>query len=377
MEYNGIMSVQERVTLRQSAGNTKTFVKGVEAVDLFCGVGGLTHGLRKSGIKVVAGIDNDATCEHAYKTNNRSRKEFSKFIHADLTQYGADKVEKLYSRNSIKVLVGCAPCQPFSLHTTKNKNKQNDDRWNLLRHFGELVKAIKPEIVSMENVRGIVRTDVFRDFLETLESHGYKYDYRVVYAPDYGAAQSRHRLILLASRRGEIKIPAPTYSKENYRTVRDIIGGLPPLKAGQSSKPGSLHRARKLADINLKRIGLSKPKGTWRDWPKELLPNCYRKKSGQTYSSVYGRMDWDGLAPTITTQFFNYGSGRFGHPEQDRALSLREGALLQTFPKEYDFGEVRCMTTISRHIGNAVPPDLGEVIGDAIKQHIRDYPQNE
>ena len=345
----------------------------IETVDLFCGVGGLTYGLRKSGIRVVAGIDNDATCEYAYKTNNRSRKEFSRFIHADLTQYGADKVEKLYSRNSIKVLVGCAPCQPFSLHTTKNKNKQNDDRWNLLLHFGELVKEIQPEVVSMENVRGIVKTDVFRDFVETLEKHHYKVAFEVVYAPDYGAAQRRYRLILLASRLGDIKLPLPTRSKENYKKIKDVIGSLPPLRAGQSYKPDPLHRARKLADINLKRIGQSKPNGTWRDWPEELLPNCYRKKSGQTYSSVYGRMDWNSLAPTITTQFFNYGSGRFGHPEQDRALSLREGALLQTFPKKYDFGEVRCMTTLSRHIGNAVPPALGRAIGNAIREHIDNH----
>ena len=363
--------------MEQSVVSMPVVTPKIEAVDLFCGVGGLTHGLRESGINVVAGIDNDATCKHAYETNNRSeeKKEFSKFILADLTRYGADKVAKLYSPGSIKVLMGCAPCQPFSLHTTKNKNKQNDDRWNLLWHFGELVRAIRPEIVSMENVRGIIRTDVFSNFVETLEALKYNVDYEVVYAPDYGAAQSRRRLILLASKSnlGEIKVPAPTCSKENYKKVRDVIGDLPPLKAGQSSKPGSLHRARKLADINLKRIAQSKPNGTWRDWPKELLPNCYRKKSGQTYSSVYGRMDWNGLAPTITTQFFNYGSGRFGHPEQDRALSLREGALLQTFPKKYDFGEVRCMTTISRHIGNAVPPVLGEAIGNAIKEHIRKH----
>ena len=349
----------------------------IEVVDLFCGVGGLTYGLRKSGIRVVAGVDNDATCKYAYEKNNRSKKkrsqESSKFILADLTRYGADKVAKLYRRDSVKVLVGCAPCQPFSLHTTKNKNKQNDDRWNLLLHFGELVKEIQPEVVSMENVRGIVKTDVFRDFVETLEKHHYKVAFEVVYAPDYGAAQRRYRLILLASRLGDIKLPLPTRSKENYKKIKDVIGSLPPLRAGQSYKPDPLHRARKLADINLKRIGQSKPNGTWRDWPEELLPNCYRKKSGQTYSSVYGRMDWNSLAPTITTQFFNYGSGRFGHPKQDRALSLREGALLQTFPKEYDFGEVRCMTTISRHIGNAVPPVLGEAIGNAIKEHVRDH----
>ena len=357
----------------------------IEVVDLFCGVGGLTYGLRKSGIRVVAGIDNDATCKYAYERNNRKSKfiladkhaykknKRSKFILADLTQYRSDKVAKLYSQDSVKVLVGCAPCQPFSLHTTKNRDKRNDDRWNLLRYFGELVKEIQPDIVSMENVRGIVRTDVFSDFVETLDKNEYKYHYEIVYAPDYGAAQRRYRLILLASKLGNIGIPTPTHSKGNYLRVRDVIEGLPPLKVGEISESDPLHRTRKLADINLKRLTQSKPNGTWRDWPKELLPNCYRKKSGQTYSSVYGRMDWNSLAPTITTQFLNYGSGRFGHPDQDRALSLREGALLQTFPKEYDFGEIKCMATISRHIGNAVPPVLGEAIGNAIKEHIRDH----
>jgi DNA (cytosine-5)-methyltransferase 1 len=118
--------------------------------------------------------------------------------------------------------------------------------------------------------------------------------------------------------------------------------------------------------------GKSKPKGTWRDWDPELLPNCYKKDSGATYTSVYGRMSWDNVSPTITTQFFNLGSGRFGHPEQNRALSLREGAIIQTFPKTYDFGEMS-LSTLGRHIGNAVPPKLGEVIGDVIQCHIYDY----
>ncbi len=124
---------------------------------------------------------------------------------------------------------------------------------------------------------------------------------------------------------------------------------------------------------NLQRIKQSKPNGTWRDWNRKLLPACYKKESGQTYTSVYGRMGWDGVSPTITTQFHNYGSGRFGHPTQNRALSLREGALLQTFPEDYDFGEVKSMTDIARHIGNAVPPVLGEIIGKTIKKHLNEY----
>lgn len=340
----------------------------IEAIDLFCGIGGLTYGLQKSGINIVAGIDNDETCRYAYETNNKAP-----FINADITQYNLDKIKKLYSKNAVKVLVGCAPCQPFSSHTFKNKSKVCDNRWNLLTYFGKIVDEMLPEIVSMENVRGIVKTDVFKTFLGVLKKNNYHVDYRVVYIPDYGAPQNRSRLILLASRIGEIKIPKSTHTKDIYVTVRDVIKKLQPIKIGQTSKKDSLHKAKNLSETNLQRIKQSKPNGTWHDWDKKLLLACYKKKSGQTYTSVYGRMAWDGVSPTITTQFFNYGSGRFGHPTQNRALSLREGALLQTFPEDYDFGEVKSMTTISRHIGNAVPPILGKAIGNTIKKHLNKY----
>ncbi|MFZ2970545.1 MAG: DNA (cytosine-5-)-methyltransferase [Minisyncoccia bacterium] len=340
----------------------------IESIDLFCGIGGLTYGLQKSGINVIAGIDNDETCRYAYETNNRIP-----FINADIKEYGSDEIKKLYSKNSVKVLVGCAPCQPFSSHSFKNKNKGCDARWDLLSYFAKIIEDTLPEIVSMENVRGIVKTDIFKMFLGVLKKNNYHIDYKVVYLPDYGAPQNRSRLILLASRLGEIKIPQPTHTKNTYVTVRDIIKKLQPLRVGQTSKNDLLHKAKNLSETNLQRIKQSKPNGTWRDWDKKLLPACYKKKSGQTYVSVYGRMGWDGVSPTITTQFFNYGSGRFGHPTQNRALSLREGALLQTFPQNYDFGKVKSMTTIARHIGNSVPPVLGEVIGKTIKKHLNEY----
>lgn len=344
--------------------------KKIEAVDLFCGIGGLTYGLQKSGIKVVAGIDNDETCKFAYETNNGSS-----FISADIKKYSAKDINKLYSNDAIKVLVGCAPCQPFSSHAFKNKskNKTLDARWDLLEYYGKIIDETLPDVVSMENVRGIVKTDIFKNFLNVLEKNEYYVDYRIVYAPDYGAPQNRSRLILLASKLGEIKVPDPTHTKDNYVTVKDTIKNLQPLEAGQTSKKDPLHKAKNISETNVQRIKQSKPNGTWRDWDKKLLPECYKRDSGQTYTSVYGRMGWDGISPTITTQFFNYGSGRFGHPTQDRALSLREGALLQTFPEDYDFGEVKSMTTVARHIGNAVPPVLGEVIGKTIKKHLNKY----
>jgi len=339
----------------------------IEVIDLFSGVGGLTYGLRKSGLSVLAGIDNDESCAYAYEKNNAA-----KFISADISEFDFKELNKIYSKGSIRVLVGCAPCQPFSSHAFKLRKDASDVRWNLLDHFIRGIKVVKPDIVSMENVRGVTKTDVFKNFVGELEKLNYKVDWKVVYAPNYGVPQNRSRLILLASKLGEILIPEETHTKENYISVGDVIRELPKLKAGEMSDLDQLHQAKKLEPINEKRILQSKPGGTWRDWDKNLLPNCYKKDSGQSYMSVYGRMRWENVSPTITTQFTSYGSGRFGHPEQNRALSIREGALLQTFPFDYDFGDFTS-SKLSRHIGNAVPPQLGVVIGRQIKKHLEAY----
>ena len=348
--------------------NVKTgYPKKIEVIDLFSGVGGLTYGLRKSGLSVLAGVDNGNSCAYAYEKNNKAR-----FISADISKFDFKELNRIYSKDSIRVLVGCAPCQPFSSHAFKLRKGASDARWNLLDHFIRGITVVKPDIVSMENVRGVTKTDVFKKFVFALKRLGYKVDWKVVYAPNYGVPQNRSRLILLASRLGEISIPKETHTKDNYVTVGDIIRELPKLEAGEISKQDQLHQAKKLEPINKKRILQSKPGGTWRDWDKSLLPNCYKKDSGQTYTSVYGRMRWGDVSPTITTQFTSYGSGRFGHPEQNRALSIREGALLQTFPIDYDFGDFPA-EKLSRHIGNAVPPQLGVVIGRQIKKHLENY----
>ena len=340
----------------------------IEAIDLFSGIGGLTYGLRQANIDVLAGLDNDKSCKYSYEKNNHC-----KFITADIAEYNFEEMKKMYSENSIRVLVGCAPCQPFSSHTFKSKNKEGDSRWNLINYFLKAIKTVDPQVISMENVRGITKTEIFKDFISKVEALGYNIDYEVVYSPDYGVPQNRSRLVLLGSKLGEIKVPPKTHSKNSYVTVGDVIRNLPRINSGGISHKDSIHRAKNLSPLNLDRIKQSKPKGTWRDWDVQLLPNCYKKVSGQSYTSVYGRMSWDEVAPTITTQFLNYGSGRFGHPEQNRALSVREGALLQTFPNDYDFGEDISLTKIGRHIGNAVPPKLGYVIGKTINDHLNTY----
>ena len=334
----------------------------IKAVDLFCGVGGLTYGLQKAGIHVVAGIDIDGSCEYAYVHNNNS-----KFIKKSINDVTGKEVCTLLHGADIKVLVGCAPCQPFSSHQKDKKHRSNHKDWKLLYQFSRLVKEVKPHIVSMENVPELQKEKVFLDFINTLEEEQYTVNYAVINVADYGVPQRRKRLILLASKQKKINIPIATH--KNYITVRDVIGNLPKVKAGESDKNDNLHIASALSSINLKRIQASHPGGTWRDWPDELKLKCHKSEKGQTYASVYGRMKWDDLSPTITTQFIGYGTGRFGHPEQDRALTLREGAILQSFPPDYEFvspEEPIQIRKIARHIGNAVPPRLGEIIGQSI-----------
>ena len=344
-------------------------------VDLFCGIGGLTCGLRKAGLNVVAGIDNDPTCKFAYEVNNGA-----KFIEADVSKYPVEDVKKLYKKGNIKILVGCAPCQTFSTQANKYRkriDKNTDVRWNLLRSFLKYIKEIQPNIVSMENVPSLQSFDIFKEFKQDLEKMGYFVSHQVVNCARYGLPQKRRRLVLLASKYGKIELlPSSADYFKNKRTVRSVLGNLPAIKQGGQSKSDPLHRCAGLTGLNLKRIKQSKPGGTWRDWDPDLLPNCYKKASGQTFGNVYGRMCWDEPSPTITTQFYSFGTGRYGHPQQDRALSLREGALLQTFPENYKFfqnEEDVSIATISRHIGNAVPVDLGWIIGLSIIEHLEKH----
>jgi DNA (cytosine-5)-methyltransferase 1 len=347
--------------------------KKIKAIDLFCGIGGMTHGLINSGIEVVAGFDIDKTCKYGYEINNKGAKFYSE----DIKKLNYLEISKLYKNADIRILVGCAPCQPFSKHTQKIKNRNEDDKWSLLKHFGEIIKSVKPEIISMENVPQLRFTEVYQDFLKVLVDNNYFYKTKIVYCPNYGIPQTRSRLVLLASKFAEIELLSETTKKEDHKTVRDTIENLEKIDNGQSSESDALHKSSKFTAINLERIKQSTQGRTWRDWDESLLLKCHQKETGSTYPSVYGRMNWDKPSPTITTQFYNYGTGRFGHPEQNRAISLREGALLQTFPQDYKFyDEKKMKKTNTRklgvHIGNAVPPQLGFVIGKSILIHLED-----
>lgn len=340
-------------------------------VDVFAGVGALTHGFFLEGFNVTAGIDADESCRYAYETNNPGAQLICKEVQ-DVT---ADEVSDLYPDDSRKILVGCAPCQPYSQYTKKKEDKQA--KWKLIPRFSELISEVLPDIVSMENVPDLVSYrdgKVYRGFVEDLKRQAYHVtEYPHIYCPDYGVPQERIRLVLFASRHGPIEILPPTHLPDEYVTVEDALGDLEPLKAGEAAAGDPIHKAASLSRTNLKRIQASEPGGTWRDWPTELRTKCHSKESGQGYVSVYGRMSWKSLAPTITTQAYNYGSGRFGHPEQDRAVSLREAALLQTFPVDYEFvapDAAVYLTVVGRHIGNAVPVALARIIARSIKVHL-------
>lgn len=317
----------------------------------------------------------DEACRFPYEHNNEGAV-FKKVSVADLD---AAALTDHYPAGHIRILVGCAPCQTFSKYT-QGLDNADDPKWTLLDEFARLVREVKPHIVSMENVPDLQRHEVFARFLSILKEEKFHFtedaSKRIVYCPDYGIPQHRRRLVLVASRLGPIELIPPTHTGKRRRDVRSALGKLPPLEAGEQCETDPLHRTSELSPLNLRRIRHSKPGGTWRDWPKHLVAACHREKTGKTYPSVYGRMEWDKPSPTITTQFFGFGNGRFGHPEQNRAISLREGAILQSFPRRYQFvkkGSDCCIKTIGRLIGNAVPVRLGEVVGETIKRHLEKY----
>lgn len=338
----------------------------IACVDLFCGVGGLTHGLVRGGINVLAGFDVDPQCRFAYEANNDA-----KFIDKDIGELRGDDLLAIWPRRAYTLLAGCAPCQPFSTYSRKGRKSRADAKWGLVAEFGRLIDESKPDLVTMENVPQLADHRVFDEFLDSIGD--YHVWHGIVECTHYRIPQTRKRLVLLASRLGSISLLPPLINTQGTPTVRDAISHLPKLAAGESDPSDNLHRACRLSRLNLRRIRASKPGGTWRDWDRSLVSRCHRKKTGETYPGVYGRMEWNAPSPTITTQCFGYGNGRFGHPEQDRAITLREAAILQTFPPSYKFlppGIVPKFSTMGRLIGNAVPVRLGEVVAKSIMRHV-------
>ena len=352
----------------------------IAVYDFFCGCGGTSRGFQKAGMDIVFALDIDQDAKSTFTKNFPETvfcdKSITELPILDLQQ-SLDK-----HRKSFKLFCGCAPCQPFTKQNTESP--KDDDRRNLLTHFGTIIEACKPDFVFVENVPGLQKVPKhengpFPTFKELLEKLGYQLTYGVVAAQDYGAPQLRRRFVLLASKHGKINIPEPTHGKDAdtpYKTVHDAIADLPAIAAGESYNGSDIlnHRAANLSEINKTRIQASTHDGGGRnDWQKDLWPECYTRtnEDGTTHSGhtdCYGRLWWHKPATGLTTRCISYSNGRFGHPEQDRALSVREAARLQGFDDNFEF--TGNLNSMARQIGNAVPVDLALAMGKHFIKHV-------
>jgi len=356
----------------------------IKALDFFCGGGGMTRGLLDAGIKVIAGLDVDPVCEATYLANNKPADfilEDIELLHPEQLETGyktkRGKVIKIRRNDDNLLFVGCSPCQYWTKMTTQ-KRKAKWSR-NLLDDFELFVDYFNPGYVVVENVPGIFHSadSPLIEFLSFLSDHGYKYlDKGIVKVWEHGVPQTRKRFLLIASRIKPVSLPSPNRSEIN--TVRNAIGDIntfPPIPAGHNDPTPFCHTTQDLKEINLERLRLTpKDGGTRAAWASTdyQLPVYARHEKDDDFGfqDVYGRMYWDRPAPTITTRFYSISNGRFVHPDQDRPISLREGATLQTFPPSYEF-KADSIAKIGRLIGNAVPPELARRIGMAVLSRIR------
>lgn len=341
----------------------------MKVIDFFCGCGGASKGFQLAGFDIALGIDFDESAAESYKANFPT----TEFIRDDIRNIKvrdiADKVSGWDTTDL--VFCACAPCQPFS---SQNKNRHSGDtRRSLLSETKRFIRAFRPAYIFIENVPGIQNVKLeengpFANFLHFLGRFNYQYEYRVVSSEFYGVPQQRKRLVVLARRNGMPAFPSPTHGQggQRFATVRDYISDLPALQAGEQDPTDELHAAAIIQPLNIKRLKHTPEGGDRRNWPEELWLKCHKTYDGHT--DVYGRMLWDEPCKTLTTKCTSISNGRFGHPDttQHRALTFREAALLQTFPKTFLFRGTR--VSKSKQIGNAVPVLLAQRFAEAMWQ---------
>lgn len=352
----------------------------LSAIDLFSGGGGLTQGLVQAGYDVVAAVELDSNAISTYELNHPS----TQLITHDIRLVSANSLKNLLMGQELDLLAACPPCQGFSSLT--NAKNYEDPRNSLIIEVGRIVRELKPRTLMIENVPGLITRGrgYLNAFLEILDQEGYIYSYKVLQVADYGVPQFRKRFVLLAGLGFEIPIPQQTHSdkptddKFPWLTVKDAISNMPEtVELPQSylmGGPESLnwHITRSISDMTKKRLKFIKPGGSRFDLPDELRPDCH-KGNNTGYSNVYGRMSWDKPAPTITSGCTTLSKGRFGHPEQLRTISIREAALLQTFPINYKFSATS-VDSVCRIIGNALPCKFAEVMASTCKFHSSNAP---
>lgn len=343
----------------------------VRVADFFCGCGGTSAGLRSAGMEVVFGLDVDPEAAKTYRRNFPA----SSFVERDIAHVEPTEVaEAVGDHNGALLLSACAPCQPYSSFGPARKR---DPRRTLLLRLLPFLELLEPDLVLIENVPGLHKqrapAGTFARFCKALRDAEFHVASAVVDCQNYGVPQRRRRLIVMASRFGPIRIPWPTHGKLAgdlpVSTVGEWIGDLPPIGPGEAHPLVPNHVASALTELNLKRLEATPVGGGRADWPPELRLACHAEHDG--HSDVYGRMRADAPAPALTTKCTSISNGRFGHPTQNRPISVREAASLQTFERDFVFeGGIKSAT---RQIGNAVPVLLAQRMGEAFMDHLRDY----
>ncbi len=340
-------------------------------IDLFCGAGGLTQGLHEAGFKTLFALDIEPVAIETYKLNHK--KSVPNIYKEDINNISGEKIMELTGLKigELGLLAGCPPCQGFSSMRTKNgKVKIDDSRNDLVFQFLRLVKELLPKAVMMENVPGLAKDERMKVVLKELKELGYYIDddtVQVVNIADYGVPQRRRRMVLTTVRDGSFKLKKPNMKK---KTVRHAIGGKNALpKVGESGDvlhDWKTNRTQKMLDYF---EVLPKDGGSRIDTPKEYWRPCHIKYP-QGFKDVYGRMKWDDVSPTITGGCDNPSKGRFIHPEENRAITLREAAILQTFPRNYKFSTSKGKTGVALMIGNALPPKFIKYVSSQLKEHL-------
>ena len=346
--------------------------KPVKVFDFFCGCGGASAGLQAAGMEIALGLDNELDAQRTFKVHFPE----AEFIGDDIAKVPASALDAGVDASPDHPLLfnACAPCQPFS-RQRRGVAPSGDERLGLLDHLLKFVERHRPELVFAENVPGLrddgIGREVFQRVVVTLQNLGYSTSHHVVRSQDYGVPQRRARLLLLASVFGPVEFPPPTHGAGTpggeYSTVGEWIATLPVIVAGETHPSVPNHRAARLSPLNLRRIRATPPGGGWRDLPPELMPES-RRSGFDGFTDVYGRLKWDAPAPALTTRCVSYSNGRFGHPEQDRAISVREAACLQTLPA--DFVLNGSLNSQARQVGNAVPALLAQRFGECITEHL-------
>lgn len=334
------------------------------AIDLFSGCGGQTQGLHQAGFTTKVAIEKLEDAVSAFKLNH----ENTEVILKDIRLVSVEEILEKLNGETLHLLAGCPPCQGFSSIRRLNRNNNvQDDRNDLIFEYLRLVEKLMPLTLMMENVPGIINYDPFKGIVLKLKELGYNIKIEVVNVKDYGVPQKRKRMIMVGSLLGDISVASPTGEKV---TVKDVIGNLEPIETTKDSlhKVVASHTTKVMERIKL----TPKNGGSWKDLPIEFKLKCHTAEN-VGFNDVYGRLRWDDYSTTITGGCLNPSKGRFLHPEENRCITAREAALLQSFPPNYQFPTTISKTSIALLIGNALPPKFSYYQSKNIKEHLDKY----